>query len=67
MLSAALIAVIALLAYNVVRSVQTYYALRDFGGHWSAGWTRIHWFMVQRSGRMNLKFTDINRKYGKSL
>lgn len=64
MLSAALVLGIALLAYYVVQSVQTYYALRQFGGHWSAGWSRLWLLRTQGSGEMNKRFTAINRKYG---
>ncbi|KXL51350.1 hypothetical protein M433DRAFT_60553 [Acidomyces richmondensis BFW] len=62
MLSAALVLGIALLAYYVVQSVQTYYALRQFGGHWSAGWSRLWLLRTQGSGEMNKRFTAINRK-----
>jgi len=66
MLSAVLILGIALFVYYVVRSVQTYYALRQFGGHWSAGWSRLWLLHTQGSGEMNKRFTAVNRKYGES-
>ena len=67
MLSAALILAIALVASYVVQSVRTYYALKDFGGHWSAGWSRIWLLRTGSSGYMNKTFTAVNHKYGESL
>jgi len=66
MLSAtvALVAVFALLALYIYRSVRTYYALKDFGGHWSCGWSRLWMLRTQGSGQMNKIFTETNLKYG---
>lgn len=50
--------------YSVVRSIRRYYALKAFGGHWSAGWSRLWLLKTQSSGYMNKTFTEINRKYG---
>lgn len=65
MLSLTLLLGIALLAFYAARSVRTYYALRDFGGHWSAGWSRLWLLKTQSSGYMNKTFTEVNQKYGK--
>lgn len=60
-----LLLVFAFLAiYSVVRSVRRYYALKAFGGHWSAGWSRLWLLKTQSSGYMNKTFTEINRKHG---
>ena len=67
MLSAALLLAIALVALYVVRSIRTYYALKDFGGHWSVGWSRIWLLRTQSSGYMNKTFTAVNNKYGESM
>ncbi|KAF2770515.1 putative P450 monooxygenase [Teratosphaeria nubilosa] len=64
MLSAVLFAAIALFAYYVARSIQTYAALRQFGGHWTAGWSRLWLLRTQGSGEMHTRFTAINSKYG---
>ena len=66
MLSATLILAIALVAIYVVRSVRTYSALNDFGGHWSTGWSRLWLLRTQGSGEMNKRFTTINNRYGES-
>lgn len=67
MLSIALVAGITLAFLYVVRHVQTYLELRDFGGHWSAGWTRVWLLRCHLSGEMNKRFTTINDKYGACL
>lgn len=54
---------VAALAY-IVRSIRTYHALREFGGHWSAGWCRLWLFNTQSSGEMHKRFTALNRKDG---
>ena len=66
MVSAALLLGIAFFAIYVVRTVRTYYSLKQFGGHWSAGWSRLWLLRTQGSGEMNLRFTAINKKYGES-
>lgn len=63
MLSVTLV-VIALVAFYVLRSIQTYLKLSHFGGHWSAGWSRIWLLRTQGSGQMNKIFTTINDRYG---
>ena len=64
MVPAALLLAIALVTLYVARSVRTFFALRHFGGHWSAGWSRIWLLRTQSSGEMNKRFTEINDKYG---
>lgn len=64
--SAMLVAVAGLLLFWVVRKVRQYYALRAFGGHWAAGWTRMWHLQTSKSGRMNKIFTDINDQYGRT-
>lgn len=56
-----------LLLALLARQIRIYYALNAFGGHWSAGWSRLWLLRTQRSGVMNRRFTDINRKYGESV
>lgn len=64
MVSAAyLLLAAAALAY-IVRSIRTYYELREFGGHWSAGWSRLWLLDTQKSGEMHRRFTALNRKDG---
>lgn len=64
MLPASLLLAIALLALYVLRSVKTFASLRHFGGHWSAGWSRIWLLRTQSSGHMNKTFTAVNDQYG---
>jgi len=64
MLSAVLILGIVLISLYVISSIRTYYALRDFGGHWSAGWSRLWLLQTQGSGEMNKRFTAINKEHG---
>lgn len=64
MVSATLLLLVALFAALVARKTQRWYALQAFGGHWSAGWSRLWLLQTQKSGHMNKIFTDINRKYG---
>lgn len=65
MLSLTLLLGIALFASYVAHCVRTYYALKDFGGHWSAGWSRLWLLKTQSSGYMNKTFTEVNQQYGK--
>lgn len=65
MTTAPLFLAIALLAYYVLRSVKTFSSLRHFGGHRSAGWSRIWLLRTQGSGQMNKIFTAVNDQYGK--
>ncbi|QIW99451.1 hypothetical protein AMS68_004969 [Peltaster fructicola] len=53
-----------LLVAAIVRQVHAYNSLKAFGGHWSAGWSRIWQLRTQGSGEMHKRFTEINDKYG---
>lgn len=64
MLPASLIVAIAIFVLYVVRSIKTYHSLKHFGGHWSAGWSRIWLLRTQGSGFMNKTFTAVNNEYG---
>jgi hypothetical protein len=64
--AALIVALVAVILY-VARSVRTYLSLRQFGGHWSAGWSRIWLLKTQSSGEMNKRFTAITNKYGESI
>lgn len=64
MASAALLLLIAGISYYIYREAQRYYSLKAFGGHWTAGWTRLWLLRAHSSGRMNLYFTEANDKYG---
>lgn len=65
MLSTVLLVSLALVAIYVVRATSRNNALKQFGGHWSAGWSRIWLLRTQGSGEMNLRFTALNQKYGR--
>ncbi|CAK4030672.1 related to pisatin demethylase (cytochrome P450) [Lecanosticta acicola] len=56
--------IFALIVVLLVRSVRQHQALKDFGGHWLAGWSRLWLLKTQGSGEMNRRFTEINNKYG---
>jgi hypothetical protein len=58
--------VVALVLLYLARQLVRYSALSHFGGHWSAGWSRLWLLRTQSSGHMHKTFTDINRKYGNS-
>ncbi|TKX23309.1 cytochrome P450 monooxygenase-like protein 23 [Elsinoe australis] len=64
MLPALVLAVGLIVLYRLARKVQLYFSLRDFGGHWTAGWTRLWLLRVNNSGKMNEYFREINEKYG---
>lgn len=64
MVSAAYFLVAALAVAYVVRSIRTYYSLKQFGGHWSAGWSRLWLLSTQSSGEMHKRFAALNRKHG---
>ncbi|CAJ2509046.1 Uu.00g140720.m01.CDS01 [Anthostomella pinea] len=64
MYSAALSLAIGVVVLYVVRAVRTYYALSQFGGHGSAGWSRLWLLRTQGSGEINKRFTKINNQYG---
>jgi hypothetical protein len=64
MLSTILLVSVAFVAIYVVRATARNNALKQFGGHWSAGWSRIWLLRTQGSGEMNLRFTALNEKYG---
>ena len=54
----------ALTAIFAARKIHQYWILRAFGGHWTAGWTRMWLLRTQSSGNMNKIFTSINDQYG---
>ncbi|KAK6441577.1 hypothetical protein LTR95_002197 [Oleoguttula sp. CCFEE 5521] len=63
--SAAYVLLCALLVLAfVTRKVRAYYGLRQFGGHWSAGWSRVWLLRTQSSGEMHKRFAALNRKHG---
>lgn len=64
MVAAAYFLVAAVTLALVVRSIRTYYSLNQFGGHWSAGWSRLWLLNTQSSGEMHKRFAALNRKYG---
>jgi hypothetical protein len=64
MVPTAVVLAAAFVIFYVVQSVRTYFALRHFGGHWSAGWSRIWLLRTQSSGEMNKIFTVITDEYG---
>ncbi|KAI5361822.1 Putative cytochrome P450 [Septoria linicola] len=64
MVPTTLVVAFAILAFFIVRKVRQYYALKDFGGHWSTGWSRLWLLRTQSSGQMNKIFTNVNREYG---
>lgn len=64
MTAAPLLLAIALFALYIFRSVRTFYSLKQFPGHWSAGWSRIWLLRTQGSGQMNRIFTAVNDQYG---
>ena len=66
MLSTTAILAIGLAIVYVARSVRTYLSLKQFGGHWSVGWSRIWLLRTQGSGYMNKTFTEINDTYGET-
>ena len=64
MLPATLLLAIALFVFYVIHCLRTFFYLRHFGGHWSAGWSRIWLLRTQGSGQMNKIFSAVNEKYG---
>ena len=64
MYTAAIFLAVCLFIAYVARAVKTYHELKQFGGHWSAGWSRLWMLQTQGSGEMNKRFTELNRKYG---
>lgn len=64
MVAAAYFLVAAVALALVVRSVRTYYSLKQFGGHWSSGWSRLWLLNTQSSGEMHKRFAALNRKHG---
>lgn len=64
MYAAAKLVAVCLFVGYVVRAIKTWYNLRQFGGHWSAGWSRLWMLRTQGSGEMNKRFTELNRQYG---
>lgn len=59
-----LLAIGSCLIFWITRKIRQFYALRAFGGHWSAGWSRLWLLWAHGSGNMNHIFTDMNDKYG---
>ena len=53
-------------AAYIVHSCLTYARLRHFPGPKLAGWTRIPLILWHFSGRVHLKFQEINETYGRS-
>lgn len=64
MVAAAYFLVAAVALALVVRSIRTYYSLKQFGGHWSSGWSRLWLLNTQSSGEMHKRFAALNRKHG---
>lgn len=60
-------AAIALLFFAVYRTIRQYYALKQFGGPWSVGFSRLWLLWANGSGKMHLVFTDVNDEYGKRI
>lgn len=65
MVHSILIALFAIFIFYVAQVTRQYHALRQFGGHWSVGWSRLWLLRTQGSGEMHKHFTAINKKYGK--
>ena len=64
-MASALILVAGLaIAFIVTRKIRQYYALREFGGPWSAGFSRLWLLSASRSGKMHLHYTAVNNQYG---
>lgn len=64
MLPVVLIVGLSLLFLYAVRTLQQYWALSEFKGPWSAGFSRLWLLKANGSGKMNLAFTEVNDKYG---
>jgi len=64
MASAAYFLAAALAVVLIVRSIRTYLSLKQFGGHWSAGWSRLWLLKTQSSGEMHKRFAALNREHG---
>ena len=64
MLPVALIVGLGLFLLYVVRTLQQYWALREFKGPWVAGFSRLWLLRANGSGKMNIAFTEVNDKYG---
>ncbi|KAK8214786.1 hypothetical protein M8818_002369 [Zalaria obscura] len=62
------IALIGLVAFAtaaiVVRKTRKYYALEQFRGPWSSGFSRLWLLHANASGEMHKYFTEVNDKYG---
>jgi hypothetical protein len=57
-------AAVAFCVYVVFRTLRQYYALKDFGGPWCVGLTRLWLLWANGCGKMHLVFTEVNDKYG---
>jgi hypothetical protein len=64
MASAAYFLAAALVVLYILRSIRTHLSLKQFGGHWSAGWSRLWLLKTQSSGEMHKRFAALNRKHG---
>lgn len=64
MLQALVLGVGLFLAITVIRKLRQYYALKDFGGPWSVGFSRLWLLWANGSGKMNIVFTKVNDTYG---
>lgn len=64
MLQAVVLAIGVLLAAVILKTIRQYYALKDFGGPWGVGFSRLWLLWANGSGKMNLVFTQVNDRYG---
>ncbi|KAF2841841.1 putative P450 monooxygenase [Patellaria atrata CBS 101060] len=64
MLSITFSAAILLFLLYIAREIRAYYNLKQFGGPWIVGFSRIWLYRSIMSGRMNIHFTELNDKYG---
>lgn len=63
-ISAVVLVLSAGLALVVFRTVRRYYALSDFDGPRSVGFSRLWLLWANGSGKMHLVFTEVNDKFG---
>ena len=64
MIPAVVLAVGVAFAVFVLRTIRQYYALKDFDGPWSVGFSRLWLLWANGSGKMNTVFTAVNDQYG---
>lgn len=55
---------LALAAVALYRTLRQYYALREFKGPRSVGFSRLWLLWANGCGKMHLVFTEVNDKYG---